>query len=102
MNALEGYFQGLIHVLRGIGKNSVISHGKSREQKTQKADGATGGSIHFCSFNGTFRHYLDIGFCGLVLNIVVFAVVSCFTKPIAKEHMIAFADDLKGNYNEEK
>jgi len=63
--------------------------------------GLTGIDEEIQGITGTFKSYLDIGFCGLVINCVVFAVISRFTKPVAKEHRIAFAGDLKPDSNEE-
>lgn len=44
---------------------------------------------------GLFRSYFDIGFCGMVVNIAVFAAVSRFTQPVSAERAAAFARDLE-------
>ena len=38
----------------------------------------------------------DIGFCGAVVNTLVFVVVSRFTRPLPAEHIAAFARDADG------
>jgi solute:Na+ symporter, SSS family len=42
---------------------------------------------------GRLSRLFDIGFCGLVVNATVFAVVSKFTAPPAPSHVAAFARD---------
>ncbi len=51
------------------------------------ADGISGST-------GLLKNYFDIGFCGLVVNCVIFAVVSVYTKPATPSHIKAFARDL--------
>ena len=41
------------------------------------------------------RSHFDIGFCGLVVNVIVFLVVSRFTKPIESNHRESFYRDME-------
>ena len=44
---------------------------------------------------GPMRALFDIGFCGLIVNVAVFVVVSRLTKPLPPDHVKSFANDLK-------
>lgn len=43
---------------------------------------------------GKLKKLFDLGFCGLVVNCVVFAGVSCFTRRLAPDHVKSFAADM--------
>jgi SSS family solute:Na+ symporter len=47
------------------------------------------------SGTGKLKALLDVGFCGMVVNTIVFVVVSRFTTPPDTAHREAFAQDLK-------
>jgi len=44
---------------------------------------------------GPMKALFDIGFCGLLVNVAVFVVVSRLTKPLAPEHVKSFENDLR-------
>ena len=44
---------------------------------------------------GPMQALFDIGFCGLLVNVAVFVVVSRLTKPLAPEHVKSFENDLR-------
>lgn len=46
------------------------------------------------SLTGLFKSYFDIGFCGFVVNCLVFIAVSLFTKPLDRKHKNRFAADM--------
>lgn len=53
------------------------------------------------STTGTLKSLFDIGFCGVVVNTLVFVLVSRFTRPLAPKRVEAFADDLRSKSTEE-
>ena len=44
------------------------------------------------------RALFDIGFCGLIVNVAAFVLVSRLTKPLPPDHVKAFENDLRGTH----
>lgn len=56
-----------------------------------------GAAAGLASTTGKLKSLFDLGFCGFVVNVVVFAAVSAVTKPPATEKREAFARDMESD-----